>query len=156
MISLYLLYLHRRLHYPFSIPVGSSYACRTDESSTTHIISNPNRFVQIGNSTGDDDIIANVGEGGPVVQFTGLHVRKSHYITKSPACHVLQALYTPCGSCGLAYLLRSFSLHPMPVLVCLAPGASIWAFLHAQWHTCVQHSLGLPQLLHPAIADGRV
>ena len=68
--------LHRKLYYPFSIPVGSSYACRTDEISTSHIISNPNRFVQIGNSTGDNDIIDIIGEGGPVVQFTGLHVRE--------------------------------------------------------------------------------
>ena len=73
--------LPRKLAYPFSVPVGVSYSCRTGAISTTPIISNPNRFVQFGNESvpGPDDNVAELDEGGPVVQFIGLHVRINYY-----------------------------------------------------------------------------
>ena len=69
--------ISRKLVYPFSIPMGISYACQTDSTATTTSFSNPNRFTQISNVTADDEdiVVAVNNEGGsPVVQFTGIHV----------------------------------------------------------------------------------
>ena len=65
----------RKLVYPFSVPIGASYACQSDSTATIGDFSNPNRFLQIGNVTDVEAIkaIAN-GDGSPVIQFTGIHV----------------------------------------------------------------------------------
>ena len=62
----------RKLAYPFAIPIGASYVCQTESTLTAGGFSNPNRFMQIGNST-EEEVIAN-DMGSPVIQFTGIHV----------------------------------------------------------------------------------
>ena len=67
--------ISRKLVYPFSIPMGISYACQTDSTATMTSFSNPNRFTQISNVTVDEEVVAvNNERGSPVVQFTGIHV----------------------------------------------------------------------------------
>ena len=64
--------------YPFSVPIGASYACQTDSTVTSAGFSNPNRFLQMGNVTDEEAVKALTnGEGSPVIQFTGIHVRFS-------------------------------------------------------------------------------
>ena len=69
-----------KLVYPFSIPIGVSYACKTESTATVTSFSNANRFTQITNQT-DEEVVALSNEGGsPVIQFTGLQV--SHHNTR--------------------------------------------------------------------------
>ena len=64
-----------KLVYPFSVPIGFSYACQTDSTATTNIFSNPNRFAQISNDTVDEeDVVARNDWGSPVIQFTEIQV----------------------------------------------------------------------------------
>lgn len=85
--------------YPFAIPIGASYACQTESTLTAGGFSNPNRFMQIGNST-EEEVIAN-DMGSPVIQFTGIHVSVynllfvSHYTMSGLKSVIIMC----CGNC---------------------------------------------------------
>lgn len=78
----------RKLVYPFSIPIGASYVCQTESTITVSAFSNPNRFMQIGNSTAPEVIADEVGS--PVIQFTGIHVSVCIQQNHDHSCRLIE------------------------------------------------------------------
>jgi hypothetical protein len=109
-----------KLVYPFSVPIGASYACQTDSTVTSAGFSNPNRFLQIGNVTDEEAVKALTnGEGSPVIQFTGIHIQAYGY-TYSNGEPVFGTVYDCHGFFTLTSLMGVFTVAILVLILYLS------------------------------------